>query len=219
MPSRIYKAILFDLDGTLLDTLQDIADSVNTVLKRHNLPTHSNEEYRYFVGEGSETLLSRALPEDSRDKETVKALTQEYRAEYDLRWTNSSKPYPQILDLLHQLEKRDIVTAVLSNKMHSATCQMVKALLPEHNFSYVQGATEELPAKPDPSGAHLIAKELKIAEKNWIYLGDTDIDMLTAKRAGMLPAGVLWGFREADELMQNGAKILLYSPLELIAYL
>ena len=91
MPSRIYKAILFDLDGTLLDTLQDIADSVNTVLKRHNLPTHSNEEYRYFVGEGSETLLSRALPEDSRDKETVKALTQEYRAEYDLRWTSWRK--------------------------------------------------------------------------------------------------------------------------------
>lgn len=211
-----FQAVLFDLDGTLLDTLADVANATNAALQRLGFPAHPQDAYRYLLGGGMETLVRRALPEGSHDEATIKKCHDAIIAEYDVRWAENTRPYPGIPDLLAELDRRGIARAVLSNKPDAFTRKTVDKLLPGFHFEIVRGAVPEVPVKPDPAGAIRIARELGIPPGQFIYLGDTDTDMQTAAAAGMFPAGALWGFRTAEELAANGAQALLSTPLDVL---
>lgn len=214
-----FQAIIFDLDGTLLDTLTDIANSVNTVLAELGCPTHPVDTYRYFVGDGTDALVQRVLPKDRRDATDLDEFLRAVTDQYSKRWADTTRPYPDIPELLSALEKRGLPKAVLSNKPHELTQIIVDKLLSDWSFSPVRGRVSSIPRKPDPVGALQIAKQLDIPPSRFLYLGDTNTDMQTAIAAGMFPAGALWGFRTADELLQNGAKSLIEKPLEVLAIL
>jgi phosphoglycolate phosphatase len=211
-----FQAILFDLDGTLLDTLADIACAANAGLKELGFPTHPIESYRRFVGDGAGCLARRVMPEDHQDDETVERCREIIAAEYAKCWADNTKLYPGVSELLAELHERGIPMAVLSNKPHDSTRTVVEGYFPDHYFKVVRGSLPSVPIKPDPAGALLIAEELDIPPGRFVYLGDTDTDMRTAVAAGMFPAGALWGFRTAEELAANGAKALLKKPQELL---
>ena len=211
-----FAAVLFELDGTLLDTLEDIALTMNRILRRRGLRAHKVEAYRELVGDGIEKMVRRALGAASVEESVIKEIVKEYRKEYEASWRNNSKPYPGIPEVLDELKTRGIRLAVLSNKLHRFTFMMTTELLPGVEFDAVRGAEPDIPLKPDPVAALLIAEELKIAPSSFIFLGDSEVDMRTAKRAGMFPVGALWGFHGAEELEKNGALALLYSPSDLL---
>ncbi len=215
-----FKAVLFDLDGTLLDTLKDLALSVNAVLRKHGYREHPVESYRYFVGEGIEALARRAVGgEPQEGKEPLERLVAEIKEEYGRRWSDHTAPYPGIPELLDNLERKGVPKAILSNKPHDFTKLTVGALLASWKFDPVQGARPGAPTKPDPAGALLVAKMLGLSPGDFVYLGDTATDMKTAVAAGMYPLGALWGFRPAEELKQSGAVLLLEHPRELLELL
>jgi phosphoglycolate phosphatase len=215
-----FRAVLFDLDGTLVDTIGDLADSMNRVLDWLGFPTHGEEAYKYFIGEGMENLVRRALPEAARgEPATVARCLGSMREEYGRRWQMRSKPYEGIPELLEILAERRIEIAILSNKPDDFTKLMVTVLLPEHPFAVVLGERPSIPRKPDPAAAVEIATRLLIPPAEFLYLGDTSIDMITACAAGMFAVGALWGFREADELMAHGARKLISNPIQLLELL
>ena len=211
-----HQAVIFDFDGTLLDTLRDLAESVNTVLSRSGFPEHSLEAYRHFVGEGIEELARRVLPEGHRDEATITRILTDVREEYRQRWPNHTRPYEGIPELLDALTARRVKMAIVTNKPDDSTRTMAARLLPRWKFDVIVGATTDLPRKPDPKGALEAARHLRLPARAFLYVGDSDIDMKTANAAGMYPVGVLWGFRTADELVKNGAKVLIRKPLELL---
>jgi phosphoglycolate phosphatase len=176
------------------------------------------DAYRYFVGEGMEMLVRRALPGDRRDEGSVSRCLGEMRAEYGERWARKTRPYPGIPELLTALVSRGLTAAIVSNKPQEDTLAVVSHLLGSWTFAAVVGARPGLPRKPDPSGALEISRTLGIPPDLWLYLGDTATDMQTANAAGMFAAGALWGFRDADELSAAGAKVLLRHPLELLEH-
>ena len=211
-----FKAVIFDLDGTLLDTLEDIANSTNKILINNGFPTHSLNRYRNFVGSGLKVLINRVLPEGRRDEATVEKCVQEFREDYKKNWNIRTKPYDGIADVLDKLSDRKIKLAVLSNKPHDFTLQCVDEMLSHWHFEKVLGLHEGIPPKPDSTGAQQIADFLKLSPGEILYVGDTDIDMETATSAGMFPCGVLWGFRSKKELEESGAKTLVENPSELL---
>jgi len=214
--NRDYEAVIFDLDGTLVDSLEDLADSMNFVLESAGLPKHDTQAYKYFVGEGMEKLVFNALPENFRDRETVKIYTEKMKEEYNRRWNIKTRPYKNIPQLLDALSRMKTHMAVLSNKPDKFTKLIVKELLPSWNFEIILGQKEGIPRKPDPAGALMIASSLSIDPGKFIYLGDSGIDMQTASNAGMFAVGALWGFRKKEELIAHGAKALIEDPLELL---
>ena len=215
----VYKAVIFDLDGTLLDALQDIADSYNAALEKLGFPGHDMQAYRYFVGEGAPVTAFKVLPELFRNQDTVNQLLTCMDKEYSMRWAVHTKPYLGIPELLDALVAKDIKMAVLSNKQHEFIVAQVKKLLSNWNFAAVIGASGAMPRKPDPTGALDIAEKLRVRPKDFLYLGDTVIDMQTATAAGMYPVGVLWGFRTDNELLAGGARTLIKYPMDLLALL
>ena len=214
-----YRAVLFDLDGTLLNTLKDIADSVNAVLARSGFPQHPVNAYRYFVGDGMENLARRVLPPDRRDPETVARTRAAIDVEYTQHEADTTRPYPGVPELLSALTRRGVKMAVLSNTPDHSVQSTVTALLGDWRFDVVLGARPSVPIKPDPSGALEIAARLSIPPAQFLYLGDTGTDMKTAVAAGMYPVGALWGFRTADELLAAGAKTLVRYPADLLKLL
>jgi phosphoglycolate phosphatase len=211
-----FKAILFDLDGTLLDTLDDLADSTNLALREQGFAEHPVEAYKYFIGNGVENLVRRALPEEHRDAATYARCVARMRQEYAERWAAKTRPYAGIPELLDALAARGVPMGVFSNKPDEFTRLCVSRLLPRWPFQAVLGATARLPKKPDPAGALEIAARLQVPPAEFVYLGDTNTDMQTAIAAGMYPVGALWGFRTAEELTTSGARVLLDRPLELL---
>ncbi|MBP8645986.1 MAG: HAD family hydrolase [Syntrophobacteraceae bacterium] len=215
-----YKAVLFDLDGTLLDTIRDLAESMNEVLREMGLGPHSTEAYKYFVGDGMMRLVLRALPESLRGDETfVQAAVGRMRTIYDKRWRLNTRPYPGIPDLLDELAGRGIRMAVLSNKPDSSTKEMVRELLSRWHFHAVLGERPGVPRKPDPAGALEIVRTLSIPPEDFLYVGDTGVDMKTANRAGMFGVGALWGFRPERELRADGAGAVIERPRDLLSLL
>lgn len=214
-----YKAILFDLDGTLLDTLEDLGNAANCVLAGKGFPIHTLETYRYFVGDGVTMLMNRALPEDNRNDDTIRACVRAFREEYGRNWHVKTRPYDGVAEMLDALTANGLKMAVLSNKPDEFTKQCVTEFLPDWTFDMVLGQSNSVPLKPDPSGAREIAKCLNISPSNFIYLGDTAIDMKTAVTAGMFPVGALWGFRTEKELRENGARALIKRPQEILNFL
>jgi phosphoglycolate phosphatase len=211
-----FLAAIFDLDGTLLDTLADIADAMNAALERMGFPGHETTAYRYLTGDGVRALAERSVPELAKDETTVAACIQEFRLEYAYRWGAKTRPYPGIPELLAELAGRQIKLSVLSNKLDEFARQAVRDFLPGFDFSFIIGAKPDLPPKPDPAGALVIASGLRIPPSQIIYLGDTGVDIQTAVRAGMFPVGALWGFRDEKELRDNGARAVIGSPQELL---
>jgi phosphoglycolate phosphatase len=212
----IFKAVLFDLDGTLLETLTDLAEAMNTSLVHFGFKPHSVEAFKYFVGESVAVEARRALPESARDDETVAKVAEFSQQIYAGCWHKSTRPYLGIPELLDELQKKGLKLAVLSNKIDKFTKTMVKKLLPQWHFEIVQGALTDVPLKPHPDLALRITNKLKIPPEQFIFVGDSNIDMQTAAAAGMFPVGCLWGYRTADELLASGAKILVDNPLDVL---
>jgi phosphoglycolate phosphatase len=211
-----FKAVIFDLDGTLLDTLEDIADSMNRVLSNHGFPIHEVDNYRYFVGDGVAMLVKRTLPGDRKDDEIVNQCMEEFREEYDRNNNKMTKVYDGVAETLNGLSDWKIRLAVLSNKPHDSTMKCMVEFLSDWEFDMVLGQKDGIPRKPDPAGALRITEFLKLKPGEVIYVGDTDVDMRTAVSAGMYPAGALWGFREYDELRKSGARLLIHRPQEIL---
>ncbi|MGQ0508918.1 MAG: HAD family hydrolase [Myxococcaceae bacterium] len=207
------KALIFDLDGTLVDTLGDIAGSVNHALVRHGHAAHSVEEIKGFIGEGVENLIRRALPPQA-EHEVADVITT-YRAHYAEHLFDSSAPYPGITELLRALRSRGLPLGVLSNKPDSPTRKLVAGLFGE-TFQETRGERSGTPRKPDPTSAIEVAKALGVDPRECAFVGDTAIDMRTAVNAGMVPVGVKWGFR-AEELLPIGARFVVGQPSELLA--
>jgi phosphoglycolate phosphatase len=212
------KAVLFDLDGTLLDTLEDLADATNAALAELGLPGHPLEAYKQFVGDGLENLVRRAMQQERIDEERLARGIELTRREYAGRWAEKTRPYAGIPELLDELRRRGIPMAVFSNKPDEFTRLCVTRLLSNWRFAAVQGATPELPRKPDPRGALAIAAQMGVTSANVLYLGDTNTDMQTAVAAGMFPVGALWGFRTAEELLATGATALVKTPTEVLGW-
>lgn len=211
-----YKAILFDLDGTLLDTLEDLAVSMNSVLVRHNYPIHAKDAYRYFVGDGIEKLVQRVLPLNQRKKEIITACVAEMRETYDKRWAETTQLYSGIADLLTGLTGEKARLAILSNKPDDFTKIMVDHYLSNWIFEIVMGATADRPKKPDPYGAIKISTKMNLPPSRFLYIGDTNTDMQTATKAGMLAIGAGWGFRTPEELINSGAQVVMNKPGDLL---
>jgi phosphoglycolate phosphatase len=214
-----YQAVIFDLDGTLLDTLADIGDAMNRVLSARGLPVHPIDAYRFFVGDGVAMLITRALPEDKRDAETIRSCLDAYSADYSRHWNIKTRLYEGVGALLDALTARGMKLAILSNKPHEFALRCVREFLPKWSFDAVFGQRDGVPLKPDPAGALAIAHTLGIPPTACLYLGDTAVDIKTAIAAGMTPVGVLWGFRPKEELRESGATILIEQPIEILGLL
>ncbi len=210
-----FKAVLFDLDGTLLNTLDDLADSMNAALKQFGFPSHPVDNYRYLIGDGLRNLVLRALPEHDHDEATISQITMAQREEYARNWANKTLPYEGVPELLDALQERGIATCILSNKPDDFTRVIVQKFLSKWKFDAVRGQNKDTPIKPDPSGAVQIALDLQLSTSDFLYVGDSNTDMETANAAGMFPVGVLWGFRKKDELISAGAKVLIERPTDL----
>jgi phosphoglycolate phosphatase len=211
------RAVLFDLDGTLLDTLADLATATNFALAELGCPAHPAEAYRYFVGDGARNLCRRALPADRQ--ELVGEALRLMRQHYDAHCFDQTRVYPGIPELVSALTERRYKLAVLSNKPDDFTKRMVAHYFPANPFAVVRGQQAGRPIKPDPEAALQIAEELSIPAAEWLYLGDTNTDMRTAISSGMFPVGALWGFRDRNELIEAGATVLAARPDDVLSLL
>lgn len=210
-----YKMVVFDLDGTLLDTLTDIALSVNTVLEDFGFKGHPAGAYRYFVGEGMDKMVQKALLPATVAQDDLEKMVGLVKVEYDRRWPEHTVPYQGIAGLLDFLEEKETPKAVFSNKPHQFAVVMVQTLLKKWHFADIVGIKAGTPKKPNPAAALKIVENYSLKPSQVVYLGDTFTDMQTAVNAGFYPAGALWGFREAEELKRGGAKFLASRPEDL----
>ncbi|MBR4081486.1 MAG: HAD family hydrolase [Clostridia bacterium] len=208
------KAVIFDLDGTLTDTLKDIGNAMNHTLARHGLPTYAMDEYRYLVGSGMKRLAQLAVG-DRQDM--YGAVLADYAAYYAAHATETTAPYPGVPEMLRALADRGLKLCIFSNKPHGDVQTVAARYLGEIPFALVQGQIEGVPVKPDPAGALRCAALLGVAPEECLYLGDTDVDMLCARNAGMHPIGVKWGFRP-EELEAAGAEAVIGEPEEVLGY-
>ncbi len=212
------KAILFDLDGTLLDTLQDLTDSGNEVLKARGFPPHSLCDYRRFVGSGMAQLVHDIFPVGNQPttEDEVQTILREYRDAYARNWKNTTQPYPDIPETLDQLFAREIPCGVVSNKPHDYTLLCVDTFLGRWPWGIVLGHRAQHPRKPDPDGALEAAGKLGVAPADCLFVGDSDVDMQTAVNAEMRGIGVTWGFRDPEELLAAGAERIVKTGQELL---
>lgn len=204
----MYKLAIFDLDGTLLDTLDDLANASNVALREYGFEEHEVYKYKTFVGDGVYKLVERMLPESHRDEETkvkVKAAFDSYYEEHNLDYT---RPYEGILDVLKNLREEGIHTAVVSNKPHAFTQELVKRMFGE-TIELAYGQRESVPTKPDPYTVEEVIRYFGIKKEECIYIGDTNVDIFTGKNAGVETVGVLWGFRSREELLSAGAEFVV----------
>lgn len=214
------KAVIFDLDGTLTDTLKSIWKSANLALADVGLPPFEADRYRYFVGDGAEELVKRALIADGDTKLVhLKQMRESYRRHFEKYVNYEVKPYDGILELLKNLKERNILLAVNSNKPHERTIDVVEGIFGRETFDILAGQCDSRKRKPAPDGIFYIMEQLKLAKEDIIYLGDTCVDMKTGKSAEVFTVGALWGFRDRQELEENHADAIIAHPMELLHYL
>lgn len=209
-------AIIFDLDGTLVDSLADLGESVNVVLAERGLAPHSLDAYRGFVGDGIINLVRRALAPADATEIVVDQCVDRLRDVYGARWDRKTRPYPEMAQTIATLRGLHVELAVLSNKPHPLTRVIVERFFESGAFRAVLGAEAGFARKPDPGGALELARICEVAPEHCMYVGDTATDMQTALAASMRPVGVLWGFREAAELSAAGAATLVARPIEIV---
>jgi len=212
------RAVIFDLDGTLLDTLEDLADSLNRVLRDKGFPTHPTEAFRYFVGSGAAMLVSRALPPEKRNDELTEDCLEAFRREYNRNWNMKTKPYNGVSELLDALTAKHIKMAVLTNKPQPFAELCIHEFFSGWEFEVILGQRDGVPMKPDPAGPREIVRCLDIPSHEFLYLGDSDVDMKTATKADMFPVGAMWGFRSEKELRESGAVEVIGRPAELLEF-
>lgn len=212
------KTIIFDLDGTLIDSLEDIAICMNTVLKELNLPIHKMNDYKYFVSGGVSVLVDNVLKALNIDftEELKEKITANFKEIYDVKLHDKTKPYAGIYELLDELVKLDCNIGILSNKPHESTLAHVNSLFSKYNLKEVHGQKAHIEKKPNPTAAILIANSFNIPCEKIYFVGDTMVDMQTAKNANMISIGVLWGFRDEKELKDNGANFIVKHPLDIL---
>ena len=204
----MYKAVIFDLDGTLVNSLEDLAISTNYALSTHGFPTHETEKYKYFVGDGMIKLMERVLPEENRDEVTIKKVFESFFKYYSEHYLNKTVAYDGIRNVLEGLKADGIKIAVVSNKRDDMAKIVVDKIFGDI-FDFVVGKREGYPTKPDPKLTLEVIDILGVNPKECAFVGDSGMDMAAAKNSGCLAVGVLWGFREAEELNKNGADYIL----------
>ena len=209
------KTILFDLDGTLLNTIDDLADAANWVCTQHGWPTFPVETYKHFVGNGIPKLVERFSPENARTPEQLAATLAEFSARYDAHKEDKTAPYPGILELLAALKAEGVQTAVFSNKADPLCGKIIAHYFGTGRFELVRGSRPNVPTKPDPTVPLRIIHTLGVAREDCAMIGDSDVDILTAHNAGMHAIGCAWGFRGREVLSAAGADAILESPEEL----
>ncbi len=212
-----YDTILFDLDGTLLNTLDDLADSVNAVLLQEGYRQRTRDEVRTFIGDGARKLLERSLPEGTPEKEIIRCLTR-FREVYLKNMRNQTRPYEEIPTLLRKLKEMGVKTGVVSNKPDEATREMCRLYFHEYVDAAI-GDNMERKKKPEPDNVYEVLKLLGSRKEKTLYVGDSDIDVATAKNAGLDCAGVAWGYRSRETLAEAGAHFIIDEPLQLITLL
>ncbi len=211
-----YKAVIFDLDGTLVDSLKDIANAMNKTLKQNSYPTHNLDKYNYLVGKGLRNLTINALPEEARSEENIEKCYNSMFADYSENCTVETSAYPGIEDLLDELTKLELKLGVLSNKAEVLTKKVVATKFPSIDFKEVRGLTTEELKKPNPQVVTEMCENFGVSITETLFVGDTNVDMQTAVNANITPVGVLWGFRTMEELEGAGAKFIVEKPMELV---
>lgn len=208
-----YKAVIFDLDGTILDTLEDLTDAVNFALRNNQHPEHSIDEVCSFVGNGIRLLVERAVPADLEPEEIDKVFA-DFKMYYKEHCSDKTKPYDGIPELLQKLKENHIKTAVVSNKADNAVQILCRQYF-KNQFDFAVGERAGIQKKPAPDSVNEALRELKLSAEEAVYVGDSEVDIQTAQNAGMESMIVEWGFREADFLKKSGAKLLVSSPMEI----
>ena len=209
-----FDAVCFDLDGTLLDTLDDIAYCTNKILSERGYPLYDVDAFRNFVGDGTEMLMTRVLPAEDRNETLIEECRKDFETIYRNCWKRQTLPYKDIPELLDALTKLELKLTVLSNKPQEFTVLTVDDLLQDWTFDVILGQRDGVPKKPDPTAMVEICEQLTIPSEEFLYLGDTATDMKTAVAAGCYPVGVSWGFRTEKELRDNGAQAIIKKPLD-----
>jgi phosphoglycolate phosphatase len=209
------NAFIFDLDGTLIDSLADLAEAVNRMLEQHGYPRAPLSVFPKYIGDGVRALVTRALPPDVLGKEDIDARVADYQRHYEDTWRSETRPYTGMQETLEDLMARGMRVAVLSNKPDHFTKLCCAHFFPDVPFAPVLGARKGVPRKPDPHSALEICRELQVKPAECAFVGDSGIDMATAVNAGMLPVGVRWGFRGEAELVEHGARKLVSHPDDL----
>ena len=212
---KLYKGVIFDLDGTLLNTLDDIADTMNAILKGAHFPQHPVEAYKQFVGDGVDTMVRRSLPPEAVTDQLVKKKQKKFLKRYKNNWKKKTAPYDGVIPLFDALQQAGLFLAVLSNKPHRETTDAVSWFFGSHRFTVCLGHGV-FPKKPDPEAVEYILSTIGIKAEECLYVGDTGTDMKTATAAGVDAVGVSWGFREPKELLSNGAKWIVLHPKEIL---
>ena len=213
-----YKGIIFDLDGTLADSLADLALSMNWVLASYGYPVHEKDDYKRFVGSGIRSLIERALPVEAREERIIDKVVSTMMEYYSIHCTDHTELYPGIEPLVKEAKDRGLKLAVFSNKPHPFTEIIVNRLLPGM-MDRVQGYTCEELKKPNPAEVLRICREMSLSVSDVLYVGDSDVDIITARNAGMRSAGVLWGFRGESELRKAGADYIVSIPSQILELL
>ena len=209
------KAVLFDLDGTLTNTLDDLAASTNYALSQHGYPTHETIKFRYFVGDGALKMIERALPEDARQQENLLRLRETFLEHYSIHSQDKTAAYDGVIELVDRLREMGMKTAVVTNKPDSAAQQIVATLLGDR-FDAVLGQRDGIPTKPAPDMPLYVMSKLGVTPDECLFVGDSGVDILTGAGCGAHPVGVLWGFRDEKELRENGAQDIISRPSELL---
>ena len=210
------KFVIFDLDGTLVDSIYDLGDCVNTALRAYDLPENTLEEYYSFVGNGMENLIRTSMKSKGDDDELYKKVRVVFDREYKLHSNDKTVPYEGVGEVLHILSEKGISTAVLTNKAEEFVPEILHKAFPFHKFTYAWGQREDIPRKPDPQGLLKLIEESGFDLSQCVYIGDSEVDVKTARNAGVDLICVLWGFRSREELVSSGAETLVSSADELL---
>lgn len=210
------KALLFDLDGTLLNTLVSLGNCFNRVLAEEGFPTHPIDAYRHFIGDGARQCVVRCLPEDMQNETIIERVLQRQQGDYQSNWDKDVTIYDGITELVANLKTQQIPIAVLSNKDHPFVQRCIDHFFPEDTFVAVQGYSKTIAHKPDPAGALSLVKHLNMVPGEVALIGDTAVDIETANAAGMIGIGALWGFRDREELVNAGAHSVVTTPDEVL---